>query len=317
MATLIAQSNQVVLFTVPADYEGQRIDNFLLAHLKGVPKSHIYRILRKGEVRINKGRIKPIYRLQAGDVLRIPPVRQATRTLEKPHEYFLQSLKEAILHEDKQLLVINKPSGIAVHGGSGVSYGIIEGIRALYPEEKQLELVHRIDRDTSGCLLIAKKRSMLRQLHDLLRETGMNKRYLALVKGDWSKRLTTISAPLRKNVVQSGERVVRVDASGKEALTQFQVVERFDMATLVEAHLITGRTHQIRVHCTHKDHPIAGDSKYGDDDFNKHLKAQGLSRLFLHASQLDINLPDYQLSIEAPLPEQLVSVLETLRSPAA
>ncbi|MEK7991631.1 MAG: 23S rRNA pseudouridine(955/2504/2580) synthase RluC [Thiotrichaceae bacterium] len=313
MATLIAQSNQVVLFTVPADYEGQRIDNFLHTHLKGVPKSHIYRILRKGEVRVNKGRIKPTYRLQGGDVLRLPPVRQATRTLEEPHEKFLQSLKEAILHEDKQLLVINKPSGAAVHGGSGVSYGIIEGIRALYPEEKQLELVHRLDRDTSGCLLIAKKRSMLRQLHDLLRETGMNKRYLALVQGDWSKRLTRIDVPLRKNVMQSGERLVRVDDSGKEALTLFQVIERFDMATLVEAELITGRTHQIRVHCTHKDHPIAGDNKYGDNDFNKHLKAQGLSRLFLHASKLDIKLPDYQLHIEAPLPKQLTSVLETLR----
>ncbi|MCV6636525.1 23S rRNA pseudouridine(955/2504/2580) synthase RluC [Candidatus Albibeggiatoa sp. nov. NOAA] len=314
MATLIAQSNQVVLFTVPADYEGQRIDNFLFAQLKGVPKSYVYRILRKGEVRINKGRIKPTYRLQAGDILRLPPIRQAVRTSEKPHDKFLQSLKEAILHEDKQLLVINKPSGVAVHGGSGVSYGIIEGIRAIYPEEKQLELVHRLDRDTSGCLLIAKKRSMLHQLHDLLRETGMNKRYLALVKGNWSKRLTKVDAPLRKNVMQSGERIVRVDVSGKDALTQFQVVERFDMATLVEAHLITGRTHQIRVHCTHKDHPIAGDTKYGDEDFNKHLKTHGLHRLFLHASELDIELPDYQLHIEAPLPPQLTTVLEALRS---
>ena len=314
MATPIAQSNQVVFFTVPADYEGQRIDNFLLAHLKGVPKSHVYRILRKGEVRINKGRIKPTYRLQAGDVMRIPPVRQAAVTSEKPHAKFLQSLKLAILHEDKQLLVINKPSGVAVHGGSGLSYGIIEGIRALYPNETQLELVHRLDRDTSGCLLIAKKRSMLHQLHDLLRETGMNKRYLALVKGDWSKRLTKVDAPLRKNVMQSGERIVRVDTAGKDALTQFQVIERFDMATLVEAHLVTGRTHQIRVHCTHKNHPIAGDTKYGDDEFNKYLKTQGLNRLFLHASKLDIQLADYQLSIEAPLPTSLASVLAQLRT---
>lgn len=313
MAILIAQSNQVVLFTVPADYEGQRIDNFLQAHLKGVPKSYIYRILRKGEVRINKGRIKPTYRLQAGDVLRLPPVRQAESTSQKPHAKFLQSLQTCILHEDKQLLVINKPSGVAVHGGSGLSYGIIEGIRALYPNETQLELVHRLDRETSGCLLISKKRSMLHQLHELLRETGMNKRYLALVKGNWSKRLTKIDAPLRKNVMQSGERIVRVDSAGKEALTQFQVVERFDMATLIEAHLITGRTHQIRVHCTHKEHPIAGDTKYGDNEFNKQLKELGLQRLFLHACQLDINLPDYQLHIEAPLPQQLQSVLEKLR----
>ncbi len=313
MAIPIAQSNQAVLFTIPADHEGQRIDNFLQTHLKGVPKSHIYRILRKGEVRINKGRIKPTYRLQIGDVLRLPPVRQATITSEKPHAKFLQSLKTAILHEDKQLLVINKPPGIAVHGGSGLSYGIIEGMRALYPEQTQLELVHRLDRDTSGCLLIAKKRSTLHQLHDLLRETGMNKRYLALVKGDWSKRLNKVDAPLRKNVMQSGERIVRVDETGKAALTQFQVIERFNIATLVEAHLITGRTHQIRVHCTHKGHPIAGDTKYGDDEFNKYLKTQGLNRLFLHASHLEINLPDYQLKIDAPLPEQLDSILLKLK----
>jgi 23S rRNA pseudouridine955/2504/2580 synthase len=311
--TGVESSDKVVYLTVPSDYAGQRIDNFLHTKLKGVPKSHIYRILRKGEVRVNKGRIAANYRLQADDIIRIPPIRCSQNEYIAPQDKFLAQLQAAIVHQDKQLLVINKPSGIAVHGGSGVSYGIIEGLRALYPHETQLELVHRLDRDTSGCLLVAKKRAMLHQLHDLLRDNAMIKHYVALVSGKWEHDYKQVEVPLRKNVLRSGERLVQVDRiNGKPACTKFRLIEQFSYSSLLEAELITGRTHQIRVHCAHVKHPIAGDEKYGFDEFNKIMKNNGLQRLFLHAQRVEINLPDYKLHIQADLPPDLSQILRQL-----
>ncbi len=295
---------------------GQRIDNFLLGLLKGVPKSHVYRILRKGEVRVNRGRIQASYRLQAGDLVRIPPVRVAAREAKpQPGASLLRRLEQAILFEDKRLIVLNKPSGVAVHGGSGLSYGVIEALRVLRPEERQLELVHRLDRDTSGCLLIAKRRSTLRILHELLRQNSVDKRYIALASGRWERQQEKVQAPLLKNLLQGGERVVKVDPQGKPATTHFRVRERFRNATLVEARLVTGRTHQIRVHLAHLGTPILGDEKYGDNAANRAMRELGLKRLFLHAESIGIRWPDEggELLVEAPLEESLQQLLSKLR----
>jgi 23S rRNA pseudouridine955/2504/2580 synthase len=308
--------NGVQMIEISADLAGQRIDNFLLARLKGAPRSLIYRILRRGEVRVNKGRIKPTYRLQAGDTLRIPPVRLGEpEAPARPADRVLQQLDQAILYEDDRLLVLNKPSGLAVHGGSGLRYGVIEGLRALRPEARYLELVHRLDRDTSGCLLIAKKRSALRQLHELLRTNRIDKRYLALVKGRWQGGTRSVTAALHKNVLRSGERVVRVDeAQGKAARSVFKPLAVSDTASLVEVKLETGRTHQIRVHAASIGHPLAGDEKYGDAGFNRQLRQIGLKRLFLHARSLRFQLAEGELPIEveAPLGEDLQNVLQQL-----
>ncbi len=310
------KASAVAFVEVDSGYEGQRIDNFLLCRLKGVPRSYVYRILRRGEVRVNKGRIKASYRLQEGDLVRIPPVRVAEETQPvKPHERVLQELQEAVLVEDKRLFALNKPSGIAVHGGSGLNYGVIEAVRALWPEERQLELVHRLDRDTSGCLLIARKRSALRVLHELLRNNKMDKRYIALLTGCWEKQYANVDAPLLKNTLQGGERVVRVDSEGKSATTRFRVLERFSNATLVEAKPVTGRTHQIRVHAAHLGHPILGDEKYGESKANKQFRKLGLKRLFLHAESLRFQWPDekQQQCIKAPLEPSLDKLLKQLR----
>jgi len=294
---------------------GQRIDNFLLTQLKGVPKSRIYRLLRKGEVRVNKGRIKPDYRLKAGDQVRIPPVRVATRedsSSTMPGQGFLASVASAIIFNDDNLLVLNKPAGLAVHGGSGIQFGAIEALRTLFPEEHHLELVHRLDRDTSGCLLVAKKRSVLKQLHDQLRNTDIRKIYVALIKGSWQGGKQTIDVPLRKNTLKSGERVVRVDSEGKPAQSIFKPIKFYAESTLVEVELITGRTHQIRVHATHAGHPIAGDEKYGHRGFNLSMKALGLDRLFLHAKSITFSLWDGKdpITVVAPLGPELEQVLE-------
>ncbi|MEZ5672488.1 MAG: 23S rRNA pseudouridine(955/2504/2580) synthase RluC [Thiotrichaceae bacterium] len=304
--------SQVSYLEITATHEGQRIDNFLVTHLKGVPKSHIYRILRSGEIRVNKGRIKQTYRLQTGDIIRLPPIRVAESVTITPQANILQVLENNIIYQNDALLVLNKPSGMAVHGGSGISFGVIEGLRALYPKEKSLELVHRLDRDTSGCLMIAKKRSMLKQLHQILREDNISKEYLALVRGQWNPRVSVVNAPLQKNVLQSGERVVRVNPEGKEAVSEFYIQRKFTIATLVRVKLVTGRTHQIRVHATHSGHPIAGDEKYGDEQFNEQMIEFKLKRLFLHAAQLSITLPDTQLQVTAPLPAALQDVLQQL-----
>jgi 23S rRNA pseudouridine955/2504/2580 synthase len=302
--------------TIDEGHDGQRIDNFLLSQLKGVPKSRIYRILRKGEVRVNKKRIKPEYRLQQGDCVRIPPIRVSGVTeVPKVSQGAINSLEEAVLYEDKQLLIINKPSGMAVHGGSGVSLGVIEMLRQMRPEARFLELVHRLDRDTSGCLMIAKKRSMLRSLHTLLREGGIDKSYYALLKGRWQGGSKRVDVPLKKNQLKSGERVVRVDSEGKEALTTFYPEQIFDRATLVRVDLGTGRTHQIRVHAQYLKKPIAGDDKYGDEAFNQEMKTLGLKRLFLHAEELRFLHPvtESTLAVRAPLGDDLTKILEKLK----
>ncbi len=306
----------VVLVEVGEDHAGQRIDNFLLGRLKGVPRSYVYRILRRGEVRVNKGRIRAGYRLQSGDRVRIPPVRMAEQASPaRPHERVLQQLQEALLVEDKRLFVLNKPSGLAVHGGSGLSYGVIEAMRQLRPEERQMELVHRLDRETSGCLLIARRRSALRVLHELLRHNRMEKRYVALLAGCWEGPRADVEAPLLKNTLQGGERVVRADSNGKPALTRFRLLERFPGATLVEARPVTGRTHQIRVHAACLGHPILGDEKYGDPGANRRFRDLGLKRLFLHAGALRFRWPEEEREqrIEAPLEPGLERLLQQLR----
>jgi len=305
----------VQLLEIAPELAGQRIDNFLRTQLKGVPKTLIYRILRKGEVRVNKGRIKPEYKLKAGDVVRVPPLRLAERDAPEPlAQGLLARLEASIVFEDKALIVLNKPAGIAVHGGSGLNYGVIEAFRQIRPDTKEIELVHRLDRDTSGLLMIAKKRSMLRHLHEALRGTGVDKRYLALVRGSWPTAKKQINAPLLKNNLRSGERMVEVNVEGKEALTEFRVVRRFgDFATLVEASPITGRTHQIRVHAMHAGHSIAGDSKYGDEEFTREIRELGGKRLFLHAHSLRVKLPDGEvLSVEAPVDDVWARTLERL-----
>lgn len=312
-------SPKVQFVEISADHAGQRIDNYLMRQFNGVPKSLVYRILRKGEVRVNKGRIKPEYRLKEGDLVRIPPVRQTEKKAPgKAPDQVLRQIESRILFEDKRILVINKPSGFAVHGGSGLSFGLIEALRELRPNEHNLELVHRLDRNTSGCLIIAKKRSALRRLHEQLREGLMDKRYLTLLKGKWKGTSKWVDAPLLKNVIKSGERLVFVDPKGKDARTQFSPYSVSEEASLMSVKLDTGRTHQIRVHAQHLGYPIAGDEKYGDDEFNRHLKAKGLKRLFLHAHSLKFHLPDPEteesvlISVKAPLDDELLKVLANL-----
>lgn len=304
----------VTYLEISAEKAGQRIDNFLHTYLKGVPRSHIYRILRTGEVRINKARIKPTYRIMVGDILRLPPVQYQPSS---PYRLSMNRQKElanAILYEDAYLLIINKPAGMAVHGGSGINGGVIEGLRTLYPNTSYLELVHRLDRDTSGCLMIAKKHSMLRRLHDLLRQGSIHKQYLTLVQGHWNSRITRVDAPLRKNILQSGERMVRVSAKGKPAISQFSIKQQFTTTTLLRVQPLTGRTHQIRVHTAYEGYPIAGDHKYGDEMFNQQMRDYALKRLFLHAEKLDIKLPElnYHVTTQAPLPADLQKVLNRL-----
>ncbi|MCO6413185.1 MAG: 23S rRNA pseudouridine(955/2504/2580) synthase RluC [Thiogranum sp.] len=307
----------VQLMDISVEQAGQRIDNFLLRVLKGVPKSRVYRLLRKGEVRVNRSRTRPEYRLQQGDQVRIPPVRMSASRESQPGDQALARLDDAILYEDDRLLVLNKPAGMAVHGGSGLSFGVIEALRALRPEAPFLELVHRLDRDTSGCLLIAKRRSELRTLHELLRSGAVQKRYLLLVQGDWSQGRSDIDVPLSKNLLQGGERVVRVDPlHGKEARTLFRFLEKYPGASLMEADLKTGRTHQIRVHAAHAGHPLAGDEKYGDAEFNRRMRALALKRLFLHAHYVAFRDAerDREIEVSAPLGDDLRQLIQQLEA---
>ncbi len=309
-------SARVQFRTISADEAGQRLDNFLLRELKKAPKSLIYRIIRKGEVRVNKGRAKPERKLQAGDVVRVPPVTlPEDGEPVKPSAALAERLRKAVLFEDAGLLVVNKPAGLAVHGGSGIHLGLVEALRQTR-DDHFLELVHRLDRETSGCIMLAKKRSVLRQLHQKLRDKkDVDKQYLALVKGHWSKRRGVVDAPLLRTESKAGDRIVRVDAEGKLAKTAFELVERFDTCSLVRAKPITGRTHQIRVHAQYCGHPLVGDDKYGDDGFNEQMRAFGAKRLFLHAASLRFSLgDDAPIHVEAPLPDDLVQVLESLSS---
>ncbi|GAB1054481.1 MAG: 23S rRNA pseudouridine(955/2504/2580) synthase RluC [Shewanella algae] len=310
-------NQQVRLVTIDEDNVGQRIDNFLLSKLKGVPKSMIYRIVRKGEVRVNKKRIKPEYKLAEGDQVRIPPVRVSEenyRTAPSANLERVSRLEDRILFEDKHILVLNKPAGIAVHGGSGVDYGVIEALRSLRPQQKFLELVHRLDKDTSGVLLVAKKRSALKHLHDQLRHKQMQKDYQALVRGEWQKHDKVVKAPLLKLTLKSGERIVRVNTEGKASETRFKILQRYDGATLVQASPVTGRTHQIRVHCQYAGHPIACDEKYSEQKFDDSMRALGLNRLFLHAAQLKFTHPDTEteMTVQAPLGPELLELLDKL-----
>ena len=298
---------------VDAESAGQRIDNYLTRHLKGVPKSHIYRILRSGEVRVNSRRVTADYRVQAGDRLRLPPLRTARP--ERPAAAAPgQRLRAGIIYEDDLLLVIDKPAGVAVHGGSGVSRGVIEQLRLERPDARFLELVHRLDRETSGVLMLAKRRSSLIELHRQLRDGQVRKLYLVLVKGEWRDGKRSVKAPLRKYLLASGERRVSVGADGMAAHTVFRLQRSWKGCSLLEAELKTGRTHQIRVHLAHVGYPIAGDDKYGDFALNKQLAKRGLKRMFLHASRTVIAHPENgaALALEAPLPPELKAYLECL-----
>lgn len=306
----------VQLLDIDADMAGQRVDNFLRNHLKSVPKSLIYRIIRKGEVRVNKKRVKAEYKLNAGDVVRVPPVViEVSDTPAAPLNTNLErvkSLSDHIVYEDNHLLVLNKPSGLAVHGGSGLKFGAIEALRALKPECRFLELVHRIDRDTSGLLLIAKKRSALRHLQAQFRNKTVQKYYFALVMGGWDSHCKKVTAPLQKNEVNS---IVRVNRDGKPSETRFKILERFEQATLLQASPVTGRTHQIRVHCQYTGHPIAWDDRYGDQRFDAYVRPSGLDRLFLHAANIQFLHPedDRKITLDAPMDSQLQSALAWLR----
>ena len=306
--------NNSVTNTVIGDEEaGQRLDNFLIRRCKGVPKSHIYRILRSGEVRVNSGRVDATYRLCAGDRLRIPPLRVAERPQNEVDEVAKQRVDLPIIYEDEAMLVIDKPEGIAVHGGSGVSFGVIEALRRQRPQAKFLELAHRLDRETSGILLVGKKRLALTALHDMFREhgTGADKRYLVLVKGRWMNTTQHVKAPLHKYLSESGERRVSVNPEGKVAHTVFRLLARWPEMSLLEAQLKTGRTHQIRVHLAHLGFPILGDEKYGDFALNRDLKRSGLKRMALHAWRMALHHPLTGASLEcvAPLPEGIADYI--------
>jgi 23S rRNA pseudouridine955/2504/2580 synthase len=317
--------------TIGAEDAGSRVDRVLARFLPGVPHTRIFRLLRKGEVRLNGKRVAGEVRVAEGDVLRVPPVRMdaplASPGKSKVSPRLVEQVESAILHQDAGLLVINKPAGIAVHGGSGISAGVIEALRASRPDET-LELVHRLDRDTSGCLLVARKRATLRVLHAMLRddvegagdgEAGFDKRYLVLVRGKWELGRKRIEAPLRTDTRVGGERTVKVAPDGKQAASEFRVVQFFgNLATLLEVQLLTGRTHQIRVHAAYAGHPVAGDEKYGDEEFNRQMQRFGLSRLFLHAHSVSFEDPDRHVpvSISAPLPPELHAVVDSLASGA-
>ncbi len=309
----------VRMITVPADRAGQRLDNFLLGQLKGAPRSLVYKLVRSGQVRVNGGRAKAERKLEAGDEVRIPPVRLSEEGDKAgPPEAFMRRLEQAIVFEDARLLALNKPTGVASHGGSGISFGAIETLRALRPGQT-LELVHRLDRDTSGLLIVAKKRSALSELQALLREdhgAGIRKRYLTLLAGRMPDGVMTVDAPLHVGLRQGGERHVQVNAIGKESISHFRVLERKGGHSYCEVRIETGRTHQIRVHAQHLGHPVAGDDKYGDPAVNKRLREQiGLRRLFLHAASLEFALDDGKSPyvLNAPLADELVEALDRLR----
>jgi len=309
------QSHDAVRFVeVDENSVGQRLDNFLMTQLKGVPKSHIYKIIRRGEVRINKGRCKNIYRLKLNDLVRIPPVKTKEKDTSAPAKWLLSSLQQRVLFEDDDLIVLNKPSGIAVHGGTANSHGVIESLRFLRPNERYLELVHRLDKATSGCLLIAKNRKMLNGLQTLLRNRTITKTYTALLCGVIHKRSVRVKAPLEKRTLESGEHRVRVHPDGKKSETVFERLAQYKNATLVLASPKTGRTHQIRVHAKHLGHPIAGDERYSSPSQYKQYRDNGLKRLFLHASKLRFVHPISEeiVSFEAPLDAELEKFLTTL-----
>jgi 23S rRNA pseudouridine955/2504/2580 synthase len=305
----------VELRTISAQEAGQRIDNFLMRHFSRVPRSRVYRLLRKGEVRVNKKRVDAEYRIAAGDEVRLPPVHiDRSEEPGRPSTRLQELIERAVIFQDKHLLVIDKPAGVAVHGGSGMSFGVIEALRASRPRES-LELVHRLDRDTSGCLCVARDRATLVALHALIRDGGMHKTYLALVSGDWQLGTKRIDAPLATDERRQGERHVRVAAAGKESVSVFKPVQFFGkLATLMQVDIPTGRTHQIRVHAAYAEHPLLGDDKYGDRERNAELKGAGLKRIFLHAQSIAFDWPGSGVPFHAsaPLPADLAAVLDAI-----
>ena len=313
-----AGNNSVTHVVISEEEQGQRIDNFLIRCCKGVPKSHIYRILRSGEVRVNSGRVDATYRLCLGDTLRIPPIRIAERPQNEVDEVAKQRVDLPIIYEDEAMLVIDKPEGIAVHGGSGVSFGVIEALRRQRPQAKFLELAHRLDRETSGVLLVGKKRLALTALHDMFREhgAGADKRYLVLVRGRWMNNTQHVKLPLHKYLTESGERRVSVNPEGKASHTVFRLLARWPEMSLLEAQLKTGRTHQIRVHLAHLGFPILGDEKYGEFALNKNLKRDGLKRMALHAWRMAFRHPLTAAPLEciAPVPEGIRSYIAAVDS---
>ncbi len=311
-----AGNNSVTYLVISEDEQGQRLDNYLIRRCKGVPKSHVYRILRSGEVRVNSGRVDATYRLCCGDKIRIPPIRLAERPQNEVDEAAKQRVDLPILFEDEALLVINKPEGVAVHGGSGVSFGVIEALRRQRPLAKFLELAHRLDRETSGILLVGKKRLALTVLHDMFREhgAGADKRYLVLVKGRWMNTTQHVKLPLLKYLTDAGERRVSVNSEGKASHTVFRLLARWPDMSLLEAQLKTGRTHQIRVHLAHLGFPILGDEKYGDFALNRDLKRHGLKRMALHAWRMAFKHPMSGAPMEcvAPLPDSIGDYIATV-----
>ena len=302
------------LLEVSESESGQRIDNYLMKHLKGVPRSMIYRLLRKGSVRVNKKRKKADYRIESGDIIKIPPVRTAQAgNIEIPDNQ-VNKIKQCVVYEDDSLLVINKPAGMAVHSGSGLAWGLIEVVRLAWPEYKSIELAHRLDRFTSGCLLLAKTRPALLNIQQQITSCSLHKSYLALTQGRWDTTKVKVDSRLRKNVIQGGERMVQVDPEGKEALSYFITQKQFAEAALCEVEIVTGRTHQIRVHAASEGHPLAGDTKYGDALFNKRLKVHGLKRMFLHAHKLTFRHPETNkpILVTSPLASELETVLNNL-----
>jgi 23S rRNA pseudouridine955/2504/2580 synthase len=311
--------NKVSFVTIDENHASQRLDNFLITYLKGVPKTHIYRIIRKGEVRINKGRVKQTTRLSEGDSVRIPPIRLTDRSTDNLDGNKYSFLGKAVLFEDDALLIINKPCGMAVHAGSGITVGVIEAMRAYRSDLKYIELVHRLDRETSGVLVLAKKATALKILHDdfktnSLKNPRLDKRYLTLVKGQWQHGQRRVSKALNTDARRHGERFVVVDSNGSYASSIMTPKAISPLASLIEVKLLTGRTHQVRVHALSENHPVAGDQKYGELEFNKSMKSAGLSRLFLHAAKLTFYHPltKESTTVEAPLPDELALVLDKL-----
>ncbi|HVE44453.1 MAG TPA: RluA family pseudouridine synthase [Gammaproteobacteria bacterium] len=312
-STVPQKKTSVRHYIITSEEDGQRIDNFLINFFKGMPKSRVYRLLRKGEVRVNKKRVSPFYRLIAKDNVRLPPVfleeeaRQAP-----PSQQTMHLLEERIIYEDENFLILNKPSGMSVHVGSTVRVGIVEALRHLYPKLPNLELVHRLDTETSGCLILAKKKSILREMHALLREGKIVKIYWVLTQGKWKDSELKVDAPLHKDYQDGGKHVVRVQSAGKHALTIFRPLKILKGAALMEAKLLTGRTHQIRVHAQYRGHPVAGDDRYGDPAFNKLSRQLGLKRMFLHAHMIDFTLPSLaqRITVVAPLDPELEAAIQ-------
>lgn len=300
-------------FDIGPNEGGQRIDNFLLKVLKNIPRSHVYRLMRSGQVRVNKGRVKPAYKLQVGDQVRVPPVRQPEAQVLRPPDALCERITQRVIYEDAGLLVIDKPSGVAVHGGSGVKFGLIEIMRFARPDLEYLELAHRLDRATSGCLVLAKSRHALTWLHDGFRDGLHEKQYLTLLHGAWQGGAVSVADSLQSQRLEGGERIVKTAAEGKTALSHFRPLEVWPQASYMQVRIDTGRMHQIRVHAAAQGHPVAGDEKYGDAHLDKQLRNLGLRRMFLHAHRIKLQLDNDSVEVMAELPRELQLMLDNLR----